>query len=107
MVSDLIGGYRRSDPDGTLRVVVIMPKNEADAIDGWGIPAGMPSRTSAVRFLLRKGLEAVAQDHSGAQQLSGGAKASQAINPATLLSTRVTGERHTTEEQRSANSAAA
>ena len=50
--------YQRSDQAGPLlRVVVLMPKNEADAIDEWGVPAGMPSRTSAVRFLLKKGLE--------------------------------------------------
>lgn len=50
--------YRRQDRDGPqFRVVVLMPKEEADAIDEWGVPAGMPSRTSAVRFLLKKGLE--------------------------------------------------
>ena len=37
----------------------MMPKDEADAVDQWGIPAGMPSRTAALRFLLRKGLDAV------------------------------------------------
>lgn len=52
-------GYRKGDAGNALRVVVLMPKDEADAIDGWGIPAGMPSRTSAVRFLLKKGLETV------------------------------------------------
>ena len=50
-------GYRKDAAGESLRVVVHMPKDEADAIDGWGIPAGMPSRTSAVRFLLKKGLE--------------------------------------------------
>ena len=52
-------GYRKDAAGESLRVVVHMPKDEADAIDGWGIPAGMPSRTSAVRFLLKKGLETV------------------------------------------------
>jgi metal-responsive CopG/Arc/MetJ family transcriptional regulator len=61
-------GYRRTD-DERLRVVVVMPKDEADAIDEWGVPAGMASRTSAIRFLLRQGLEAVrAKDH---RQLAG------------------------------------
>lgn len=56
-------GYRKDAASESLRVVVHMPKDEADAIDGWGIPAGMPSRTSAVRFLLKNGLESVkAQD---------------------------------------------
>lgn len=50
-------GYRKNVADECLRIVVQMPKDEADAIDRWGIPAGMPSRTSAVRFLLKKGLE--------------------------------------------------
>ena len=52
-------GYRKNAMGDAQRVVILMPKEEADAIDGWGIPAGMPSRTSAVRFLLKKGLEIV------------------------------------------------
>lgn len=64
MVSAMNKGYRKGAADDLLRVVVLMPKDEAEAIDGWGIPAGMPSRTSAVRFLLKKGLESVkAQEH--------------------------------------------
>ena len=51
--------YRRKDAEGNLWVVVLMPKGDAEAIDDWGVPAGHPSRTSAVRYLLRKGLEAV------------------------------------------------
>ena len=57
MASKMSKGYRKDAAGESLRVVVHMPKDEADAIDGWGIPAGMPSRTSAVRFLLKKGLE--------------------------------------------------
>ena len=41
------------------RVVVLMSQDETDAVDNWGIPAGMPSRTAAVRFLLKQGLGAV------------------------------------------------
>jgi metal-responsive CopG/Arc/MetJ family transcriptional regulator len=52
-------GYRRAPPGGSQRVVLQMPKAEAEAVDNWGIPAGMPSRSSAVRYLLRQGLEAV------------------------------------------------
>ncbi len=52
-------GYQKNAADGFQRVVVVMPKDEAEAVDQWGIPAGMPSRTSAVRYLLQKGLEAV------------------------------------------------
>ena len=52
-------GYGGAPSPENERVVVVMPKAEADAIDGWGVPAGMPNRTSAVRHLLRKGLETV------------------------------------------------
>lgn len=58
--------YRRRSHDAeTLRIVVLMPKSEADAADQWGVPAGMTSRTSAVRFLLRKGLETLQAERSG------------------------------------------
>jgi hypothetical protein len=50
--------YRRKG-DSLHRVVVFMPKEEGDAIDQWGTPAGMRSRTSAVRFLFRQGLESL------------------------------------------------
>lgn len=52
-------GYGGTPSSENERVVVVMPKIEADAIDQWGVPAGMPNRTSAVRYLLRKGLETV------------------------------------------------
>ena len=42
------------------RVVVLMPISEVELIDKWGGPAGMASRTAAIRHLLTKGLEAVA-----------------------------------------------
>jgi len=60
MVSASVTPYRRRDrEEEQSRVVVVMPKEEADAIDAWGVPAGMPSRTSAVRFLVKKGLESL------------------------------------------------
>lgn len=62
MTSQVKSGYRRYGAGESLRVVVVVPTKEIEAIDQWGIPAGMSSRTSAVRFLLRKGLEAVAQE---------------------------------------------
>lgn len=52
-------GYRKSGAGSALRMVVLMPKNEANATDGWGIPAGMLSRTPTIRILLKKGLETV------------------------------------------------
>lgn len=59
MSSTVNKGYRGNTAGECLRVVVLMPQDEADAVDGWGIPAGMPSRTAAVRYLLKKGLETV------------------------------------------------
>jgi hypothetical protein len=52
-------GYRRGSSEGNQRIVLQMPKAETEAVDSWGIPAGMPSRTSAMRYLLKQGLEAV------------------------------------------------
>jgi len=53
-----VTGYRTARGE-TFQVVLQMPTAEAEAVDNLGIPAGMPSRTSAVRFLLQKRLEAV------------------------------------------------
>lgn len=53
--------YQKEAPQKQ-RVVVLLPGDEMDAIDRWGIPAGMPSRTAAVRFLLKRGLETL-QSH--------------------------------------------
>ncbi|MGE7415434.1 hypothetical protein [Methylobacterium tarhaniae] len=53
--------------DGVVhRVVIEMPKEEVDAVDKWGVPAGMESRTAAVRALLRKGLEAASKQDATA-----------------------------------------
>ena len=57
-------GYRRNAADGKQRVVVVMSEREAGDVDRWGIPAGMTSRSAALRFLLRKGLEAVTADEN-------------------------------------------
>ncbi len=59
MSSAVNKGYRGNAAEECLRVVVLMPKDEAEAVDSWGIPAGMSSRTSAVRYLLKRGLETV------------------------------------------------
>jgi metal-responsive CopG/Arc/MetJ family transcriptional regulator len=50
------GSYRRATPDQA-RVVVVMPKEETEKIDNWAIPAGMASRSAAIRLLLKTGLE--------------------------------------------------
>lgn len=44
-----------------VRVVIQMPKDEVEAIDLWGVPAGMPSRNAAVRQLVKDGLRTVSQ----------------------------------------------
>lgn len=59
MAARVNNAYTRSANRDVERVVVMMPREETAAIDGWAVPAGMPSRTSAVRHLLRKGLEAM------------------------------------------------
>jgi hypothetical protein len=53
---------RRSPPGSQKRIIVIIPNEEADNIDDWGVAAAMPSRTAAIRHLLKKGLEAVASE---------------------------------------------
>ncbi|MCH4541526.1 hypothetical protein [Ochrobactrum sp. A-1] len=41
------------------RIVFLVDSEVLDQIDGWGVPAGMPSRSHAIRALLIRGLEAV------------------------------------------------
>jgi hypothetical protein len=62
--------YRRGAEDKA-RVIIEMPKGELDAIDGWGVPAGMPSRTATIRMLIQKGLEAVSCSGAGGAQTAG------------------------------------
>lgn len=50
-----------------LRVVAQIPKEEIQAVDSWGVSAGMESRSAAIRALLRKGLGAVGVTTSEAQ----------------------------------------
>lgn len=57
---------RTRDRD-THRVVIEMPKEEVEAVDRWGVPAGMESRTAAVRELLKLGLTAAARSDQEAR----------------------------------------
>ena len=50
-------GYPGARGPKASRLVVALPDEEIRAIDAWGIPAGMESRTHAVRALIRKGLD--------------------------------------------------
>ena len=49
-------GGNREKPE---RVVVLLPREELEEIDGWGVPAGMKSRSMAFRHLVKQGLKAV------------------------------------------------
>lgn len=53
-------GYK-GENGGERRVVVIMTEAEVDALDGWGVPSGMPSRSAAIRELIRRGLEGASE----------------------------------------------
>lgn len=46
---------RREKP---IRVVVLMPRQELDAMDDWAIRQGIGNRSGAVRKLIGKGLSA-------------------------------------------------
>jgi hypothetical protein len=63
--------YHRTEAAKPLRVVVMMPKAELAAIDGWGGPAGMPSRTATIRMLIQRGLETVTRLETGGQPAAG------------------------------------
>lgn len=58
--------YSRKRPSGSFtRVVVEIPNDELEAVDTWGRQAAMPSRTSAIRDLLKAGIENKAKKASG------------------------------------------
>lgn len=59
MVIDMVTAYRQGSRQGKqrVRVVIEMPKEEVEAVDRWGVPAGMPSRNAALRRLLQEGLK--------------------------------------------------
>ncbi len=42
-----------------VRLVFQLQQEDVEAIDAWGIPAGMTSRADCLRVLIRKGLECV------------------------------------------------
>ena len=50
----------RTSEGKPVRIVIQMPREEVDAIDLWGVPAGMPSRNAAVRKLVRDALKVAA-----------------------------------------------
>lgn len=58
----IVNGYRRASLRE--RIVVLMTKEEVEAIDRWGVPTGMRSRAEAIRQLVERGLRA---SHPGAR----------------------------------------
>ena len=57
-MSGRIAGYaRKANPEMTTRLIAAIPKHEVERLDAWGIAAGMPSRTAAIRALITRGLE--------------------------------------------------
>ncbi len=44
--------YNRTKPCARTRVVVELDDSLLERIDGWGVPAGKPSRAAAIRELL-------------------------------------------------------
>ena len=63
--------YRKTQAEKPERVVVMMNKADLDAMDAWGVPAGMPSRAATIRTLIQRGLEAVARPGTGDQPATG------------------------------------
>lgn len=58
--------YRKGKgADGRIRVVAVLPENLISEVDAWGVPAGMPSRTEAIRQLLQFGLKAAEKEKAG------------------------------------------
>lgn len=58
--------YRKaSGDDGRVRVVAILPEVLVSKVDAWGVPAGMPSRTEAIKRLLQYGLSAAEKEKAG------------------------------------------
>ena len=60
-----IGYTRRVPPEALTRLIAVIPRDEVERLDAWGIAAEMPSRTAAIRFLIKKGLEAVGTAAAG------------------------------------------
>lgn len=62
--------YRRTRSDeDRVRVVAVLPETLISEVDAWGVPAGMPSRTEAIRKLLEAGLMAT-KNKKGAEPLT-------------------------------------
>lgn len=52
---DIYKEARRKEPK--TRLVTVLPTAEVEAIDEWGVPNGMESRTATIRYLIKFALE--------------------------------------------------
>lgn len=61
-------GYKRkSDLIHMKRLIVVTPIDQVQAIDEWGVEAGMPSRTATIHHLIEIGLKAVLSEKAAAR----------------------------------------
>lgn len=51
-----------------VRVIVEFERIDVQAIDDWGVPAGMTNRSAAIRAIIKKGLEANASTKEAVEQ---------------------------------------
>lgn len=64
-------GYRKkSDLIHMKRLIVVTPLEQVQAIDSWGVEAGMPSRTATILHLLKRGLKAVQSEKTAVEGAS-------------------------------------
>ena len=50
---------RRAPVRARRRIMVVLDDSDIAAVDRWAIPAGEPTRSAALRTLIRRGLKAV------------------------------------------------
>lgn len=53
--TDIYKEVRQREPK--TRLVTVLPATEVEAIDAWGVPNGMESRTATIRHLIKFALE--------------------------------------------------
>jgi hypothetical protein len=51
-------GPERRTPVRARRILLVLEQPDIEAVDAWAVPAGLPSRSDALRALVRRGLKA-------------------------------------------------
>lgn len=69
---DIYKEARQKEPK--TRLVTVLPTAEIEAIDEWGVPNGMESRTATIRYLLKFALEQKKAAGSNANQMPAASK---------------------------------